>query len=64
MSDVVKPIRSRTVPVPPAAGQFGWMPSAASGEAHGSRPTGCPSLEQFEARYLYSNDPHHPPRAA
>jgi len=58
VSDVVKPIHLK--PLPPAAGKFGEF--AAHGHVH--RPSGCPSLEQFESRFLFANDSKHPPHAA
>jgi hypothetical protein len=58
--DSVKPISSK--PPPPAAGKFG---ERAVGQAVGAhRPSGCPSLDQFEARFLFANNPKQPPHAA
>lgn len=59
VSHVVKQIRSK--PLPPAAGKFGELAADKTG---GHRPSGCPSVDQFEARFLLANDPKHPPRAA
>ena len=59
VSDVVKPIRSK--PLPPAAGRFGELAADKTG---GHRPSGCPSIDQFETRFLLANDPKRPPRAA
>jgi hypothetical protein len=42
-------------PLPPAAGQFGIERSAAL-ELRIYRPAGCPSMEQFEARFQVAND--------
>ncbi len=47
----------------PAVGQFG-VPSGHAADVHGYRPAGCPSLEQFEARFRLAGDPHGAPRAA
>lgn len=58
--DRVEPIRSK--PLPPAAGKFG---ERGVGEVGGSyRPAGCPSPDQFEARFLFANDSKRPPHAA
>ncbi len=48
---------------PPAAGQFG-IAAGATTDMRGYLPTGCPSVEQFEARFILANDRHQPPRAA
>lgn len=49
----------RPKPLPPAAGKFGERSTDEKGGAR--RPAGCPSIEQFEARFLFANDarPHH-----
>lgn len=60
VSDAVKPIRPRTAPLPLAAGQFGWKEWDG---LPGDRPSGCPSLEQFEARFAFMPMPAHPPKA-
>ena len=62
MSDAVKPIRSK--PLPPAVGRFGEHGVGGAFEPSTYRPTGCPSLEQFEARFLFANEHKHPPHAA
>lgn len=48
---------------PPAAGQFGISPGREL-NARSYRPAGCPSLDQFEARFLLANDRADTPRAA
>jgi hypothetical protein len=58
--DSLKPIRSK--PLPPAAGKFGERAVSEAAGAH--RPAGCPSVEQFEARFLFANDSKQPPHAA
>jgi hypothetical protein len=45
----------------PAAGQFGIVPGI---QLRAYRPSGCPSLEQFEARFRLANDRSDPLRAA
>ncbi|MVO78564.1 hypothetical protein GON01_11560 [Sphingomonas sp. MAH-20] len=60
MPDVFKPLGSK--PLPPAAGKFGER--AVSASSGGYRPAGCPSPDQFEARFLFANDPKQPPHAA
>jgi hypothetical protein len=60
VSDSLKPIRPK--PLPPAAGKFGER--AASEAGGGYRPAGCPSMDQFEARFLFANDRKQPPHAA
>ena len=60
VSDVVKPNHPK--PLAPAVGKFGEFSKDDGGE--GRRPTGCPSLEQFETRFLFANDQKHPPHAA
>ena len=62
MSDAVKPIRSK--PLPPAAGRFGEHGVGNGCDPVAYRPAGCPSLEQFETRFLFANDQKHPPHAA
>jgi hypothetical protein len=62
VSDFIQARRSKLPP--PAAGQFGLGPCAERVELRAYRPAGCPTLEQFEARFTIANDPHHPPRAA
>lgn len=47
----------------PAAGQFG-IAGAPAPELRAYRPAGCPSLEQFEARFLLASDRDDRPRAA
>ena len=49
------------VPTPIAAGQFGIVQGV---ELRPYRPVGCPSMEQFEARFLLANDRGDKPRAA
>jgi hypothetical protein len=51
---VLKPVESRpkSAPNPPAAGQFGMDKPGV--ELRSYRPLGCPSLEQFEARFLFA----------
>ena len=62
MSDIVKPIRTK--PSPPAAGRFGLLPPADRLELRAYTPSGCPSLEQFEARFLFGGESRTPPKAA
>ena len=54
MSDAVKSIRSKPAPLPPAVGQFGIFPAGGVIELHAYRPSGCPSIEQFEAGLLFA----------
>ena len=49
-------------PAAPAAGQFGI--EAGRPESRPYRPAGCPSPEQFEARFSLANDRADSPRAA
>lgn len=49
--------------IAPAAGQFG-IAAGRGPELRAYRPSGCPSLEQFEARYRLANDRNDTPRAA
>ena len=49
-------------PSPPAAGKFGLDRNGVELPAY--HPTGCPSLEQFEARYLFASDTSGPLSAA
>lgn len=46
-------------PSAPAVGQFG-IDSGRAGEVRPYRPTGCPSVEQFEARFGRANDGRSP----
>jgi hypothetical protein len=46
---------NRDQPKAPAAGQFGIERSAGL-ELRIYRPAGCPSMEQFEARFQVAND--------
>jgi hypothetical protein len=48
---------------PPAAGQFG-IAAGASFDVRSYRPAGCPSVEQFAARFCVTNDGDKPSRAA
>lgn len=64
MSEPIKTIRKHPAPLPPAAGQFGLGPHGRLIEPHGYHPAECPSLEQFEARFLIANDPRHSLRVA
>lgn len=60
VADPIHPTGSK--PLPPAAGKFGERgPAEVSG---GYRPAGCPSMDQFEARFLFANDRRQPPHAA
>lgn len=47
----------------PAAGHFG-VATGLTVEPRSYRPSGCPSLEQFEARFRFANDRDDSPRAA
>ena len=61
MRNLIKINDNDPTPTPPAAGQFGISQGV---ELRRYRPQGCPSLEQFEARFRQSNDEHEPPQAA
>jgi hypothetical protein len=50
-------------PLPPAAGKFGIEHSLGL-ELRIYRPAGCPSMEQFEARFQVANDRDPRPSAA
>jgi hypothetical protein len=47
----------------PAAGRFGIV-AGQDCAPRSYRPAGCPSLEQFEARFLLADAKARPPRAA
>ena len=51
-------------PAPIAAGTFGIDPRVPQLNLRHYQPTGCPSLEQFEARFQVANDPRAAHRAA
>lgn len=57
---MLKPAEShrKSSPKPPAAGQFGMDKPGAERRAY--RPSGCPSLEQFEAAFLLASDRRDP----
>ena len=55
MSDFAKTIPAK--PTPPAAGQFGLRPPSEIYPLKAYRPIGCPSLDQFEARLMFTCAP-------
>jgi hypothetical protein len=50
-------------PLAPAAGRFG-IDAGRGDEMRAYRPAGCPSMEQFAARFRLANDRDGSPRAA